>query len=80
MGPIVSFNLKRSDGTWYGYREVEKLASLAGIQLRVRVLRPYFLEAKYVFHEYFLKSFDGHIGYVTTFSAARKSFQSSFDV
>nr|GLL38252.1 molybdenum cofactor sulfurase [Ipomoea trifida] len=34
VGPIVSFNLKRSDGTWYGYREVEKLASLAGIQLR----------------------------------------------
>ncbi|WJX49485.1 Molybdenum cofactor sulfurase [Trifolium repens] len=34
MGPIVSFNLKRSDGSWYGYREVEKLASLSGIQLR----------------------------------------------
>ncbi|XP_061345071.1 molybdenum cofactor sulfurase-like [Gastrolobium bilobum] len=34
MGPIVSFNLKRPDGSWYGYREVEKLASLAGIQLR----------------------------------------------
>lgn len=35
MGPIVSFNLKRPDGSWYGYREVEKLASLSGIQLRV---------------------------------------------
>ncbi|XP_062011980.1 molybdenum cofactor sulfurase isoform X1 [Rosa rugosa] len=34
FGPTVSFNLKRSDGTWYGYREVEKLASLSGIQLR----------------------------------------------
>ncbi|KAE9620929.1 putative molybdenum cofactor sulfurtransferase [Lupinus albus] len=34
MGPIVSFNLKRLDGSWYGYREVEKLASLSGIQLR----------------------------------------------
>ncbi|KAF8024489.1 hypothetical protein BT93_F1612 [Corymbia citriodora subsp. variegata] len=34
MGPTVSFNLKRSDGSWYGYREVEKLASLSGIQLR----------------------------------------------
>ncbi|KAL3734047.1 hypothetical protein ACJRO7_023404 [Eucalyptus globulus] len=34
MGPTVSFNLKRPDGSWYGYREVEKLASLSGIQLR----------------------------------------------
>ncbi|KAK7292490.1 hypothetical protein RIF29_08271 [Crotalaria pallida] len=34
MGPIVTFNLKRPDGSWYGYREVEKLASLSGIQLR----------------------------------------------
>ncbi|CAL0328717.1 unnamed protein product [Lupinus luteus] len=34
MGPIVSFNLKRPDGSWYGYREVEKLASLSRIQLR----------------------------------------------
>ncbi|XVF79357.1 hypothetical protein PTKIN_Ptkin14bG0215400 [Pterospermum kingtungense] len=33
-GSIVSFNLKRPDGTWFGYREVEKLASLSGIQLR----------------------------------------------
>ncbi|XP_030494154.2 molybdenum cofactor sulfurase isoform X2 [Cannabis sativa] len=34
LGPIISFNLKRPDGSWYGYREVEKLASLSGIQLR----------------------------------------------
>ncbi|KAH6768695.1 molybdenum cofactor sulfurase [Perilla frutescens var. frutescens] len=34
MGPIVSFNLKRPDGSWFGYREVEKLASLSNIQLR----------------------------------------------
>ncbi|KAA8527170.1 hypothetical protein F0562_008601 [Nyssa sinensis] len=34
LGPIVSFNLKRPDGSWFGYREVEKLASLSGIQLR----------------------------------------------
>ncbi|KAL4554583.1 hypothetical protein LXL04_037177 [Taraxacum kok-saghyz] len=34
LGPIVSFNLKRPDGSWVGHREVEKLASLSGIQLR----------------------------------------------
>lgn len=34
MGAIVSFNLKRPDGSWFGYREVEKLASLSNIQLR----------------------------------------------
>ncbi|ESR35450.1 hypothetical protein CICLE_v10004324mg [Citrus x clementina] len=33
-GSMVSFNLKRPDGSWFGYREVEKLASLSGIQLR----------------------------------------------
>ncbi|KAG9146810.1 hypothetical protein Leryth_005122 [Lithospermum erythrorhizon] len=33
-GPTVTFNLKRSDGSWFGHREVEKLASLSGIQLR----------------------------------------------
>ncbi|KAH7557794.1 hypothetical protein JRO89_XS11G0221900 [Xanthoceras sorbifolium] len=33
-GPTVTFNLKRPDGSWFGYREVEKLASLSGIQLR----------------------------------------------
>ncbi|CAA0815509.1 Molybdenum cofactor sulfurase [Striga hermonthica] len=34
MGPTVSFNLKRLDGSWIGHREVEKLASLSNIQLR----------------------------------------------
>lgn len=34
MGPMIAFNLKRSDGTWFGYREVEKVASLSGIHLR----------------------------------------------
>ncbi|KAI3456698.1 hypothetical protein Pfo_013361 [Paulownia fortunei] len=34
MGPIVSFNLKRPDGSWFGHRDVEKLASLSNIQLR----------------------------------------------
>ncbi|CAI9087998.1 OLC1v1022225C5 [Oldenlandia corymbosa var. corymbosa] len=34
MGPTISFNLKRPDGSWFGYREVEKLASLSRIQLR----------------------------------------------
>ncbi|KAL6314879.1 hypothetical protein AAG906_029096 [Vitis piasezkii] len=34
MGSIVTFNLKRPDGSWFGYREVEKLASLSRIQLR----------------------------------------------
>ncbi|XP_011095699.1 molybdenum cofactor sulfurase isoform X2 [Sesamum indicum] len=34
MGPTVSFNLKRPDGSWFGHREVEKLASLSNIQLR----------------------------------------------
>uniref|UniRef100_A0A7N0V6Q5 MOSC domain-containing protein n=1 Tax=Kalanchoe fedtschenkoi TaxID=63787 RepID=A0A7N0V6Q5_KALFE len=34
LGSVVTFNLTRSDGSWVGYREVEKLASLSGIQLR----------------------------------------------
>ncbi|KAI5083295.1 hypothetical protein GOP47_0003038 [Adiantum capillus-veneris] len=34
QGPIVTFNLKRSDDSWIGYREVEKLAALNGIHLR----------------------------------------------
>ncbi|XP_071725755.1 molybdenum cofactor sulfurase isoform X2 [Rutidosis leptorrhynchoides] len=34
LGPVVTFNLKRPDGSWVGHREVEKLASLSGIQLR----------------------------------------------
>ncbi len=35
QGPIVTLNLKRADGSWVGYREVEKLAALSNIQLRV---------------------------------------------
>lgn len=34
QGPIIAFNLKRMDGTWIGYREVEKLAALNSIHLR----------------------------------------------
>ncbi|KAJ7535046.1 hypothetical protein O6H91_12G016300 [Diphasiastrum complanatum] len=34
QGPVVTFNLKRSDGSWVGYREVENLAILSGINLR----------------------------------------------
>ncbi|KAJ3679297.1 hypothetical protein LUZ60_017308 [Juncus effusus] len=34
MGPTIAFNLKREDGSWFGYREVEKLASLSNIHLR----------------------------------------------
>ncbi|KAK9132608.1 hypothetical protein Scep_012136 [Stephania cephalantha] len=34
LGPIIAFNLKRPDNSWFGYREVEKLASLSRIQLR----------------------------------------------
>lgn len=34
QGPTVTFNLKRPDGSWVGYIEVEKLASTRGIQLR----------------------------------------------
>ncbi|XP_020269187.1 molybdenum cofactor sulfurase isoform X2 [Asparagus officinalis] len=30
LGPTIAFNLKRDDGSWFGYREVEKLASLSG--------------------------------------------------
>ena len=41
MGPTITFNLKREDGTWFGYREVEKLASLSGIHLRVRAKLSY---------------------------------------
>lgn len=34
QGPVVTFNLKRADGSWLGHREVEKLAALENIQLR----------------------------------------------
>lgn len=43
-GPMVTFNLKRPDGSWFGYLEVEKLASLSGIQLRV-----YFVNTQFSF-------------------------------
>ncbi|PWA45494.1 molybdenum cofactor sulfurase [Artemisia annua] len=43
LGPVVSFNLKRPDGSWVGHREVEKLASLSGIQLRVTFIASLFL-------------------------------------
>eukprot|EP00850_Spirogloea_muscicola_P015730 SM000123S25842 [mRNA] locus=s123:199195:205729:+ [translate_table: standard] len=35
QGPIVTFNILRADGSWVGHREVEKLAVLHGIHLRV---------------------------------------------
>ncbi|PKA61693.1 Molybdenum cofactor sulfurase [Apostasia shenzhenica] len=34
MGATITFNLKRSDASWFGYKEVEQLASLSSIQLR----------------------------------------------
>ncbi|XP_047326781.1 molybdenum cofactor sulfurase isoform X2 [Impatiens glandulifera] len=33
-GSVVSFNVRRPDASWFGHHEVEKLASLSGIQLR----------------------------------------------
>jgi hypothetical protein len=38
QGPVVTFSLKRADGSWVGHREVEKLAALENIQLRVRLV------------------------------------------
>jgi molybdenum cofactor sulfurtransferase len=35
QGPTIAFNLLRSDGTWVGYAEFEKLASVKKIHLRV---------------------------------------------
>lgn len=34
QGPVVSFNVLRPDGSWVGYREVQKLASIHNICLR----------------------------------------------
>ncbi|EDN10627.1 hypothetical protein HCAG_07088 [Histoplasma mississippiense (nom. inval.)] len=34
QGPIVSFNLRNSDGEWVGKSEVEKLAAVKNIQIR----------------------------------------------
>ncbi|GMR30606.1 hypothetical protein PMAYCL1PPCAC_00801, partial [Pristionchus mayeri] len=33
-GPTIAFNLKRHDGSWVGFIEVEKMADLFGIHLR----------------------------------------------
>ena len=33
-GPVVTFNLKRADGSWVGYAEVAKLAGLHDIDIR----------------------------------------------
>ncbi|KAF0541040.1 PLP-dependent transferase [Gigaspora margarita] len=35
QGPIFNFNVKRADGSWIGYREVEAAANERGINLRV---------------------------------------------
>ncbi|CAG8746882.1 5390_t:CDS:2, partial [Racocetra fulgida] len=34
QGPVFNFNVKRADGSWIGYLEVEKLASVSGIHIR----------------------------------------------
>lgn len=34
QGPVVNFNLRRADGSWVGYAEVERLAGLEGVHLR----------------------------------------------
>ncbi|CAG8778622.1 23413_t:CDS:10, partial [Cetraspora pellucida] len=34
QGPVFNFNVKRADGSWIGYLEVEKLASVNGIHVR----------------------------------------------
>lgn len=34
QGPIIAFNMKRVDGSWIGYAEVEKLASVKNIHIR----------------------------------------------
>lgn len=34
QGPVVAFNLLRPDGSYVGYREVERLATLSGVRLR----------------------------------------------
>lgn len=35
QGPILSFNMRRSDGSWLGYAEVEKLMAVKGFHVRV---------------------------------------------
>ncbi|KAG0638497.1 pyridoxal phosphate-dependent transferase [Tuber brumale] len=34
QGPIIAFNMQRADGSWIGYAEVEKLASVKNIHIR----------------------------------------------
>nr|CAG8615443.1 1412_t:CDS:10 [Entrophospora candida] len=34
QGPVINFNVKRSDGSWVGYLEVERLAGMNGIHIR----------------------------------------------
>ena len=34
QGPILSFNLRRANGTWVGHAEVERLATISSIHLR----------------------------------------------
>jgi molybdenum cofactor sulfurtransferase len=42
QGPIVSFNVLRSDGSFVGYNEVQQLANLNNIHLRVLHLKKHF--------------------------------------
>ena len=49
QGPVVTFNLKREDGSWVGHREVEKLSVLSNIQLRVRIESNFVLFLKFLF-------------------------------
>jgi molybdenum cofactor sulfurtransferase len=35
QGPLIAFNLQKADGSWIGYAEVEKLASIKNIHIRV---------------------------------------------
>ncbi|KAI5779481.1 pyridoxal phosphate-dependent transferase [Geopyxis carbonaria] len=34
QGPVIAFNMQNPDGSWIGYREVEKLASVKNIHIR----------------------------------------------
>lgn len=34
QGPTITFNMRRADGGWVGYSEVEKLAAVKGINIR----------------------------------------------
>ncbi|RIA84860.1 molybdenum cofactor sulfurase [Glomus cerebriforme] len=38
QGPVFSFNAKRADGSWVGYLELERLASVNNIHIRTGVL------------------------------------------